>query len=194
MALRRELEASVAELAGAAKGALRETWAEEVAALRGKIKEVSDEQARAQLHRALDDSVMALVEADAASSLERAQFAYDKGLLAEADEALAASAKRREACGGTVSYVTPATRSVVSAADFERRLALLRDPSKRYVPRGVLGGSRGVRVTLHDGLTGENRVVEEGSTLDDGSEVAAINEGMQQVGVRRDGAAYVLRW
>lgn len=190
----RTVEAAIAELASDGKGTFEDTWPDAIVKLRRQIDAIDDESARERLHGSLDDAQMALVEADAAAALASASAAYDAGSAAEAETILEAVAERRLDAGETVTYAMPTTPSLAAAVEFQGRLAMLRDPSQRYVPRGIVGGSRGIRVTLHDGLTGENQVVEEGSTLDDGSVVTSIQAEAHSIELTRNGSHYSLNW
>jgi hypothetical protein len=101
---------------------------------------------------------------------------------------------RRAQAAPTVEYETPMTPSMAAVAEFRTSLAMQEDPTQRYVPRGIMGGARGVRVTLYDALTGDSYVVAEGDALIDGCTVAAIRESAREVSLTRKGKEYRLRW
>jgi hypothetical protein len=166
-----------------------EGWPAEVKALRTIIEGLDNETEAASLHRTLDDAVVAVVESEAAAALLRATETQPAEGLRILDAFL-----ERARAGATVAYATPLTPSVAAVSELRTRLAMQEDPAQRYAPRGVVGGARGLRVTLHDALTGENHVVAEGAALADGCTVVSIREEAREVTMTRAGKEYRLRW
>ena len=191
---RRELEAQVAAVAKKAERGVTDQWPEEAIALRAQIDDFEDAVAKDQLNRALDDAVVAVVEADASAAIKAATAAQNAGATSEATRILNAFVERRRKAGDTVTYNTPLTQFGATATEFKHQLDLLQDPAQRYTPRGIVGGSHGVRVTLHDELTGETRVVEEGAVLEGGYTVVSIQDAAHEVHLTQAGKEYRLRW